>query len=100
MKKSEEYKEALSRSIDEKIFGNGEISLFEKGYDFAMSQPKHILDGVADVGEVRRFAGGLVDVKRKFAKPCTECVFHQIEYMNNCMFLTGCDINNVKYIIR
>jgi hypothetical protein len=78
---------------------NGEIAVldFIAGYDFAMSQPKHIFDGVANVGEVRRFEGELVDVV--FDRTCCQyCVLRG--KMNNCDFITGCIANNVKYIKR
>lgn len=57
MKKNKEYKDARDKAHKEAVhnayFGN----CFNAGYDFAMSQPKHIFDGVAVIGEVRRFDG-------------------------------------------
>ena len=97
MKDSEEYVEALNKAYKEAghnaYFGNG----FGKGYDFAMSQPKHIFDGVAQVGEVRRFEGELVDVVAK--KDCDKCLLHDITFYN-CRFFSGCDTHNIKYIKR
>ena len=98
MKDSEEYVEALNKAYKEAghnaYFGNG----FGKGYDFAMSQPKHIFDGVAQVGEVRRFEGELVDVVENKPYSCTDCIVFNIDC--DCCFLTGCGINSVKYIKR
>ena len=95
MKDSEEYVEALNKAYKEAghnaYFGNG----FGKGYDFAMAQPKHIFDGVAVVGEVRRFEGELVDVVKG---DCINCVLENITC--DCAYLVGCQINNVKYIKR
>ena len=94
MKDSEEYVEALNKAYKEAghnaYFGNG----FGKGYDFAMAQPKHIFDGVAVAGEVRRFKGELVDVIER--STCSGCALFTF---NNCKYLTGCD-HNVKYIKR
>jgi len=44
---------AYKESGHNAYFGNG----FDRGYDSAMSQPKHIFDGVAVIGEVIRFGG-------------------------------------------
>lgn len=103
MKDSEEYVEALNKAYKEAghnaYFGNG----FGKGYDFAMSQPKHIFDGVAKVGEVRRFEGELVDVVKwglNVNSNCEKCVLYKFSENNNCQYLTGCDTHNVKYIKR
>ena len=94
MKDSEEYVEALNKAYKEAghnaYFGNG----FGKGFDFAMAQPKHIFDGVAVAGEVRRFKGELVDVIER--STCSGCALFTF---NNCKYLTGCD-HNVKYIKR
>ena len=98
MKDSEEYVEALNKAYKEAghnaYFGNG----FGKGYDFAMSRPRHILDGVAKVGEVRRFGNELVDVVLNKPHSCTGCIVFNIDC--DCCFLTGCATHNVKYIKR
>ena len=97
MKDSEEYVEALNKAYKEAghnaYFGNG----FGKGYDFAMAQPKHIFDGVAVAGEVRRFEGELVDVVCDDEACSCGCVLLNID---NCQYLTGCNTHNVKYIKR
>lgn len=97
MKDSEEYVEALNKAYKEAVhnayFGNG----FGKGYDFAMSQPKHIFDGVAKVGEVRRFGDELVDVVKG---SCTGCMMNYIVGVSNCNTLTECSVNDVIYIKR
>jgi len=93
MKNSKEYRQA---SIN--AYCNNE-TMFEAGYDFAMSQPKYIFDGVAQVGEVRRFEGGLVDVTEN-DQTCSGCCLLHEYYLQNCQYLTGCDINNVKYVKR
>lgn len=103
MKKTKEYKEALDKAIDEKVLGNVPVSLFEAGYDFAMSQPKHIFDGAADVGEVRRFECELVDVvdvAENEPSTCANCILFNVHAVADCSFLTGCGINDVKYIKR
>ena len=95
MKDSEEYVEALNKAYKEAghnaYFGNG----FGKGYDFAMAQPKHIFDGVAVAGEVRRFKGELVDVVASMK--CAGCVLFEIE---KCEDFVNCTLNNVTYIKR
>ena len=94
MKNSKEYKDARDKAYKEAghnaYFSNG----FEAGFDFAMSQPKHIFDGVAQVGEVRRFGDELVDVVERGI--CSGCALFTF---NNCKNLTGCD-HKVKYIKR
>ena len=100
MKDSEEYVEALNKAYKEAghnaYFGNG----FGKGYDFAMSQPKHIFDGAAVAGEVRRFGDELVDVVKFgiITGDCEDCVLFDSGY--DCRFLTSCETNNVEYIKR
>lgn len=100
MKDSEEYVEALNKAYKEAghnaYFGNG----FGKGYDFAMSQPKHIFDGVAQVGEVRRFGDDLVDVVKFgiITGDCEDCVLFAIG--SDCRFLTSCETHSVIYIKR
>lgn len=44
---------------------NSEISVqdYTAGYDEAISQPKHIFDGAAVAGEVRRFEAKVMTVK-------------------------------------
>ena len=91
MKKTKEYCEAGNKAA---IECESKIHIFEAGYDFAMSQPKHIFDGVAKVGEVRRFGDELVDVVERGI--CSGCALFTF---NNCKYLTGCD-HNVKYIKR
>ena len=95
MKKTKEYKDAMDKAYKESghnaYFGNG----FSAGYDFAMAQPKHIFDGVANVGEKRRFEGRLVDVVDDTNK-CEDCIL--VKYDIDCQFFTGCDTNDVKYI--
>ena len=97
MKNSKEYFDAECKAREESI-GYPFKSEFESGFDFATSQPKHIFDGVAKAGEVRRYDGELVVVVIKSAKSCTSCIFSDSVNIRNCMYLTGCDINNVKYI--
>lgn len=71
------------------------------GYDFAMAQPKHIFEGVAQVGEVRRFEGELVDVIDSSNEyMCDNCIFWDFDLDHDCQYLTGCDTHNVKYIKR
>ena len=91
MKKTKEYCEAGNKAA---IECESKIKIFEAGYDFAMAQPKHIFDGVAVAGEVRRFKGELVDVIER--STCSGCALFTF---NNCKYLTGCD-HNVKYIKR
>ena len=61
MKNSKEYIEALNMAFDvakkptSKDHPTAAHIIFDAGIDFAMSQPKHIFDGVAQVGEVKRF---------------------------------------------
>ena len=78
---------------------NSEISVqdYTAGYDEAISQPKHIFDGIAKVGEVRRFDDDLVNVVDDKGK-CRGCILK--DRMPICDYLTGCEINNVKYIKR
>ena len=95
MKKTKEYCEAGNKAA---IECESKIKIFEAGFDFAMAQPKHIFDGVAKVGEVRRFEGELVDVVVNKPYSCTDCIMFNIDC--NCCFLTGCSINEVKYIKR
>ena len=95
MKKTKEYCEAGNKAA---IECESKIKIFEAGYDFAMAQPKHIFDGVAQVGDVRRFEDELVDVVINKPYSCTDCIVFNIDC--NCWFLTGCGINNVKYIKR
>lgn len=77
----------------------GEMSAidFTAGYNEAMAQPKHIFDGAAVAGEVRRFEGELVDVVDD-DETCRGCILN--DRMPICDHLTDCDINNVKYIKR
>ena len=95
MKKTKEYCEAGNKAA---IECESKIKIFEAGFDFAMAQPKHIFDGVAKVGEVRRFEDELVDVVINKPYSCTDCIVFNIDC--NCWVLTGCGINNVKYIKR
>jgi len=101
MKNSKEYKFAKYKAMQHQGANESTDKAFEAGYDFAMSQPKHIFDGVAVVGEVRRFEGGLVDVVANVGHiPCTNCVFQYFSFGIDCQFLIGCDTHNVKYIKR
>ena len=93
MKKTKEYCEAGNKAA---IECESKVKIFEAGYDFAMSRPKHIFDGAAVAGEVRRFEDELVDVVDD-SFSCTGCMLY--DRMSFCD-LTGCDINNVKYIKR
>ena len=97
MKKTKEYCEAGNKAA---IECESKIHIFEAGYDFAMSRPRHIFDGVAKVGEVRRFGGGLVDVVKFgiITGDCEDCVLHASG--SYCMLLTSCDTHDVKYIKR
>lgn len=83
---------------------NGEVSVqdYLAGYNEAVSQPKHIFDGVAVAGEVRRFEAELVDVVRfgVITDDCADCILNTDMYSRNCSILTKCDTNNVKYIKR
>ena len=83
MKNSKEYKDARENAhyYQNKLDLNSD--LFSAGYDFAMAQPKHIFDGVAKVGEVRRFEGELVDVVESKGN-CTGCIFKEHEYSHIC----------------
>ena len=77
----------------------GEMSAidFTAGYNEAIAQPKHIFDGAAVAGEVRRFEVDLVDVVDD-NRYCEGCILK--DRMPICDYLTGCEINNVKYIKR
>ena len=99
MKKTKEYRHARITAI-EKASGITPMSdIFEAGFDFAMAQPKHIFDGVAQVGEVIRFKDELVDVVESKGN-CTGCIFKENEYSHICTHLTKCCTNLVKYIKR
>lgn len=88
MKNSKEYFDAECKAREESI-GYPFKSEFESGFDFATSQPKHIFDGAAKAGEVRRFKDRLVDILA-------------------CITVTMCDVcesikcgtHNGKYIKR
>lgn len=103
MKNSKGYIEALNMAFDvakkptSKEYPTAAHIIFDAGIDFAMSQPKHIFDGVAQVGEVRRFEGGLVDV---VDGSCKGCHLEHHEKLQNCGHLTSCGIYRVKYIKR
>lgn len=98
MKKSKQYCEAGNKAT---IESKSKIQIFEAGYDFAMSQPKHIFDGAAVAGEVRRFEGYLVDVVANDAKnSCMVCCLDYCADTIACQHNTGCDTHNVKYIKR
>ena len=94
MKKTKEYCEAGNKAA---IECESKIHIFEAGYDFAMSQPKHIFDGVAKVGEVRRFEGELVDV---VDGSCKDCHLEHHKKLSNCGYITLCGVYRVKYIKR
>ena len=61
MKNSKEYLEALNMAFDvakkpsSKEHPTAAHIIFDAGIDFAMSQPKHKLDGAAQLGKVKRF---------------------------------------------
>lgn len=97
MKKTKEYCEAGNKAA---IECESKIKIFEAGFDFAMAQPKHIFDGVAKVGEVRRFGDELVDVAKFgiITGDCEDCVLYAS--VSDCRFLTSCETHNVKYIKR
>ena len=100
MKNSKEYCEAKKSAI-ENAKGATASFVFDAGFDFAMAQPKHIFDGVAKVGEVRRFEGELVDVvdvAENEPSTCANCILFNVHAVADCSFLTGCGINDVKYI--
>ena len=94
MKKTKEYCEAGNKAA---IECESKIKIFEAGFDFAMAQPKHIFDGAAVAGEVRRFEDELVNVV-DYNETCSGCILRGI--MSICDNLTECYINNVKYIKR
>ena len=101
MKNSKEYKDARDKAYNEAghnaYFSNG----FEAGFDFAMSKPKHIFDGVAVAGEVRQFEGELVDVvENKTKNSCIACCLYYCADTIACQHNTGCDTHNVIYIKR
>ena len=96
MKKTKEYCEAGNKAA---IECESKIKIFEAGYDFAMAQQKHIFDGVAVAGEVRRFKGELVDVVARDIDTCDRCALEQLNNIE-CAFYTGCNTHNVKYIKR
>ena len=109
MKNSKEYIEALNMAFDvakkptSKDHPTAAHIIFDAGIDFAMSQPKHIFDGVAQVGEVRRFECALVDVVAwglNHNSNCEKCVLYTFSEKHNCQYLTGCVTHNVKYIKR
>ena len=99
MKNSKEYCEAKKSAI-ENAKGATASFVFEAGYDFAMAQPKHIFDGAAKVGEVRRFGDELVDVVKFgiITGDCEDCVLYASG--SDCMLRTSCDTHDVKYIKR
>lgn len=79
---------------------NGEVSAkdYIAGYyEARRCQPKHIFDGAAVAGEVRRFEDELVNVVDD-DDSCTECILN--DKMPICDHLTKCEINNVKYVKR
>ena len=108
MKNSKEYIEALNMAFDvakkpsSKEYPTAAHIIFDAGIDFAMSQPKHIFDGAAVAGEVRRFEDGLVDVVKDdvINGDCTKCVLNTSLYSCNCSILTKCATNKVTYIKR
>ena len=80
-----------------------EISVqdYTAGYKEAIAQPKHIFDGAAVAGEVRRFEGELVDVVVNETKnSCIGCCLDYCADTIACQHNTGCDTNNVKYVKR
>lgn len=98
MKNSKEYFDAECKAREESI-GYPFKSEFESGFDFATSQPKHIFDGVAKAGEVRRFDGKLVDViDCGTVNTCDGCCL--FDYDDDVCELIKCVIINVKYIKR
>lgn len=107
MKDSKEYKDARQYSFIDATnsahIGAGIRQFhntgFRSGYNFAMSQPKHIFDGVANAGEVRRFEDYLVDVVVRDGT-CNKCVCNNFAGLLHCNYLIGCKTNNVKYIKR
>ena len=89
MKNSKEYKDARENAhyYQNKLDLNSD--LFSAGYDFAMAQPKHIFDGAAVAGEVRRFVGYLVDVvdvSENEPSTCANCILFNVHAVANCSF--------------
>ena len=61
MKNSKGYNRARRLAVDSVRGATPWSDLFDAGYDFATSQPKHILDSdyPIQVGDIRRYKGGL-----------------------------------------
>ena len=100
MKDSQEYKFAKYQSMQH--FGANESTdkAFEAGFDFAMAQPKHLLDEEypVHVGEVRRYMGSLYKAVEFIVYEdievgdCQNCAFHK-----SCFGLIPCE-NGLKFI--
>ena len=102
MKDSQEYKFAKYQSMQH--FGANESTdkAFDAGFDFAMTQSKHLLDSdyPVHVGEVRRYNGSLYKAVEFVVNEsddndsydCRNCAFHK-----SCFGLIPCE-NGLKFV--
>ena len=99
MKNSKEYFVAEYKAQDA-YMSDQTKNLFEAGFDFAMSQPKNLLDSdyPVHVGDVRRYKGSLYEAVEFIVNEdieigdCQNCAFN-----NSCNGLIPCE-NGVKFI--
>ena len=94
MKDSQEYKFAKYQSMQH--FGANESTdkAFEAGFDFAMSQPKHLRDTdyPVHVGDKRRFKGSIYEAVEIGDEDCDNCALNKV-----CDGEYPCE-NGVKFI--
>ena len=99
MKNSKEYFVAEYKAQDA-YMSDQTKNLFEAGFDFAMSQPKHLLDSdyPVHVGDVRRYKGSLYEAVEFIVNEdieiddCQNCAFHK-----SCFGLIPCE-NGLKFV--
>lgn len=99
MKNSKEYFVAEYKAQDA-YMSDQTKNLFEAGFDFATSQPKHLLDSdyPVHVGDVRRYKGSLYEAVEFIVNEdieiddCQNCAFHK-----SCFGLIPCE-NGLKFI--
>lgn len=80
MKNSKEYFVAEYKANDA-YMSDQTKNLFEAGFDFAMSQPKHLRDTdyPVHVGDVRRYKGSLYEaVEYGDGDYCHKCEFNKV----------------------
>lgn len=101
MKNSKEYFVAEYKAQDA-YMSDQTKNLFEAGFDYAMSQPKHLLDSdyPVCVGDVRRYKGSLYKAVEFVVNEsddndsydCRNCAFHK-----SCFGLIPCE-NGLKFV--